>query len=85
VSDGLRPNWTPPNVASMPVRDDIPLLALLENALVNGAVSPPSHSTSSTIQVELSTELSSSGKRHHNKRIRFYVKKGGNWTCRRLT
>jgi len=85
VSNGLCPNFTLQNVTSLPARDNIPLLALVENELANSAVSPPSHGTSSTIQVELSMELGSSGTRHPNKPIRFYVKKEANRTCRRLT
>jgi len=85
VSNGLHPNLILPNVASQPARANIPLLALLENELANGLVSPPSHNTSSTIQVELGTELGSSGRRHPNKPIRFYVKKGANRPCRSLS
>jgi len=85
VSDGLRPNLTPQIVPSLPARDDIPVLALLVNDLANGTVSPPSHSTSGTIQVELGTELGSIGTRHPNKPIRYYPKTGANGTCRRLT
>ena len=69
VSDGLRPNLIPQNVASLPARDDIPLLTLLENESANGAVSPPSHGVSSTIQVELGTELGSSGTRHPDNQL----------------
>jgi len=85
VSDGLRPNLTSQNVANPHGRDDIPLLALLEHELANGVVFPPSHSTFSTIQVELGMELCSSGTSHLNKPIRFYVKKGANEMCRRPT
>jgi len=85
VSDSLPPNLTPQSVTSLPARDDIPLLALLENQLVNGTVSTPGQGTSSTIKVELGTELGSSGTRHPNKPIRFYVKKEAIGTCKRLT
>ena len=85
MSDGLSPNLTRQSVASLPARDNIPLLALLEHELSNGSVSPLSHCTASTVQVELSTELCSRGTMHPNKPIRFYVKKGANRTCRRLT
>jgi len=85
VSNGLHPNLTPQNVASLPARDNIPLLALLENKLANGSVSPPSHSTSSTVPVEPGMELGSSGMRYPNQPIRFYVTKGANRRCRRPT
>ena len=48
VSDGLRPNLTQQNVTRLPARDNIALMALLENELETGMVSPSSHSTSST-------------------------------------
>ena len=64
VSDGLSPDLTPQSVIGLPRREDVPLPTLLENELVNGAVSPPIHRASSTVEVELSTELGSCGKRH---------------------
>ena len=69
MSDGLRADLTPQSVTGLPTREDGPLLTLLENELPNGAVSPPSHRASSTIKVELSTELGSCGTRHTNHQL----------------
>ena len=69
VSDSLHPNLVPQGVAGLPTREDIPLLALLENELANSPVSPPSHCTSSTVKVEFSTELGSSNTRHTNHQL----------------
>ena len=66
MSDGLRPDLTPQSVTCLPTREDVHLLTLRENKLVNGSVSPPSHRASSTVNVELSTELGSCGMRHAN-------------------
>ena len=56
VCDGLGPSLLPESMASLPVRDDIPLLALLQNEYAKGAVSPRSHSVSSTGKVEFGPE-----------------------------
>ena len=66
VSNGLYPNSVPQGVAGLPTRENVPLLALLENKLANRAVSPSSHSVSNTVKIEFSTELASSGMRHAN-------------------
>ena len=84
VFDSLHPNLVSQGVAGLPTREDVPLLALLENKLANGAVSPSSHSASSTIKVESGTELGSSGTRHANHQLDSILK-GGNGTNRILT
>ena len=56
VCDGLRPSLLPQSFAGLPARDDIPPLALLQNEFAKGAVSPPSHSASSTGEVEFGVE-----------------------------
>ena len=84
ASDGLRPNLVLQGVTGLPTREDVPLLALLENKLANGMVSPPSHSASSTVKVEFGTELGSSGTRHANHQLDSILK-GANGTNRILT
>ena len=66
MSDGLHPNFIPQAVAGLPTREDVPLLALLENKLANSVLSPPRASASSTLKLEFGTELGSSGTRHAN-------------------
>ena len=61
MSDDLRPNLTPQSVASLLVRENIVLVAPLENEFANGDVSPPSHSATSTGEVKLGPEHLSSG------------------------
>ena len=56
VCKGLRPSLLTQSIAGLAVRDDIPLLALLQNEFAKGAVSPPSHSASSTVKVEFGPE-----------------------------
>ena len=56
VSDDLRPNLIPQSVAGLLARENIVLIALLENEFANGDVSPPSHSATSTVEVKLGSE-----------------------------
>ena len=56
VSDDHSPDFIPQSVAGLLAREDIPLIALLENEPANGDVSPPSHSATSTVKVKLSLE-----------------------------
>ena len=56
VCDGLPPSLLPQCIAGLLARDDIPLLALLQNEYAKGAVSPHSDSASSTSEVEFGSE-----------------------------
>ena len=56
VCDGLRPSLLLQSIAGLPARDDIPLLALLQNEFAKGVASSPSHSASSTGEIEFSPE-----------------------------
>ena len=56
VSDDLGSNFIPQSVAGLLAREDIPLIALLENEPLNGDVSPTSHRATSTVKVKLSPE-----------------------------
>ena len=56
VSDDLGPNFIPQSVAGLLAREDIPLVALLENEPPNGDVSLPSHRATSTFKVKPSPE-----------------------------
>lgn len=61
VSDGLDPNLVPQSVAGLPARDNIPLLAFLQNKSANSAVASPSPTASSTGKVKLPLEDFGSG------------------------
>ena len=61
MSDDLRPNLIPQSVAGLLARENIVLVALLENEFANGDVSSPSHSATSTVEVKLGPEYLSSG------------------------
>ena len=54
VSDDLGPNFIAQSVTGLLAREDIPLVALLENEPPNGDVSLPSHRATSTVKVKLS-------------------------------
>ena len=69
VSDGLCSDLIPQSVTGLSTEEDVPLLRILENELASGRVSPPSHGASSTIKVELSTELGSFEMRHSNHQL----------------
>jgi len=69
VSDGLFPDLTIQIVTGQPTREDVPLLTLLENELANGTVSLSSHRASSSVKVELGTELGSGETRHANHQL----------------
>ena len=56
LSDDLGPNFIPQTVAGLLAREDIPLVALLENEPPNRDVSPTSHRASSTVKVKLCRE-----------------------------
>ena len=56
VSDNLGPNFIPQSVAGLLAREDIPLVAPLENEPPNGDVSLPSHRATTTVKVKLSPE-----------------------------
>ena len=56
VSDDLAPNFIPQSVARLLAREDTTLVALLENELPKGNVSPPSHRATKTVKVKLSPE-----------------------------
>ena len=60
VADDLCANFIPQSVAGLLAREDIPLVALLENEPPNGDVSPTSHRATSTVRVKLSPEYFSS-------------------------
>ena len=61
MSDDLHPNLIPQSVPSLLVRQNIVLVALLENEFVNSDVSPLSHSVTSTVEVKLGPEHLGSG------------------------
>lgn len=69
VSDSVCPDLIPQSVTGLSREGDAPLLIILENELANGRVSPPSHGASSTITVDLSTELGSCETRHSNHQL----------------
>ena len=56
VSDNIHPNLIPQSVAGLLARENIVLIALLENEFANSNVSPPSHSATSTVEVKLGPE-----------------------------
>ena len=56
VSDDLGANFIPQSVASLLAKEDIPLVALVENEPRNGDISLPSHTATSTVNVKLSPE-----------------------------
>ena len=66
VSDSIRPELASPCVTGLPMREDLPLLTVLENEGAKGMVSLHSHPPSRMVQVELRSELSSCGTRHAN-------------------
>ena len=56
VSDDLGPNFILQSVAGLLGREDIPLVALLDNEPPDGDVSPTSHRATRTIKVKLILE-----------------------------
>ena len=61
LSDDLRPILIPQSVAGLLARENIVLIALLENEFAKSDVSPPSHSGTSSVEVKLGLEHLRSG------------------------
>jgi len=66
VSDGPRLDLAAESLIGLTAREDIPYLTILENGLANSGVCPLSHAASSTVKVELCTDLGSCRTRHDN-------------------